>query len=220
MRDGDVCIQRGNKEEPTMRTFAPLVVGVFAVVLSAVAGNPAAAAPQHTNVTKKSPIRTVYVVRPGDTLTAIGKKYKLSYSRLFNANHQIANPDVIDVGDKIKIPKASAKFAKREVAVSAPVVVTASYTASASSAPAAAAVASGSVWDRLAQCESGGNWQINTGNGYYGGLQFTQGTWAANGGQGSPQNASREQQIAVAKNVQASQGWGAWPACSSQLGLR
>ncbi|MCY1693846.1 LysM peptidoglycan-binding domain-containing protein [Curtobacterium sp. SL109] len=85
------------------------------------------------------------------------------------------------------------------------------------SAPANAAA--GSTWDALAQCESGGNWAINTGNGYSGGLQFTQGTWAANGGVGSPANASRETQIAVAEHVLASQGWGAWPACSAKLGL-
>lgn len=76
-----------------------------------------------------------------------------------------------------------------------------------------------STWDALAQCESGGNWGINTGNGFSGGLQFTQSTWAAHGGTGSAANASREQQIAVAQKVQASQGWGAWPACSAKLGL-
>jgi len=76
-----------------------------------------------------------------------------------------------------------------------------------------------STWDALAQCESGGNWGINTGNGYSGGLQFSPSTWAAFGGQGAPQNASREQQIAVAENVLQGQGWGAWPSCSSQLGL-
>jgi nucleoid-associated protein YgaU len=85
------------------------------------------------------------------------------------------------------------------------------------SAPANAA--DGATWDALAQCESGGNWAINTGNGYSGGLQFSQGTWAANGGVGSPANASRETQIAVAEHVLASQGWGAWPACSAKLGL-
>ncbi len=87
-------------------------------------------------------------------------------------------------------------------------------------AAAPANAASGSTWDALAACESGGNWAINTGNGYYGGLQFTQGTWAANGGVGSPANASRETQIAVAEHVLGSQGWGAWPACSAKLGLR
>lgn len=68
-------------------------------------------------------------------------------------------------------------------------------------------------WDAIAQCESSGNWQINTGNGYYGGLQFTESTWRANGGSGNPANASREEQIRVAENVLASQGIGAWPAC-------
>ena len=75
------------------------------------------------------------------------------------------------------------------------------------------------TWDALAQCESGGNWSTNTGNGFSGGLQFTPSTWAAFGGTGDPTSASREQQIAVAENVLAGQGWGAWPACSSQLGL-
>ena len=86
-------------------------------------------------------------------------------------------------------------------------------------AGAGANAAPGDTWDALAQCESGGNWGINTGNGYSGGLQFTPSTWAAYGGTGSPQNASREQQIAVAERVQAGQGWGAWPSCAAQLGL-
>lgn len=88
---------------------------------------------------------------------------------------------------------------------------------------AAPAVSSGSVWDSIAQCESGGNWAINTGNGYQGGLQFSPSTWNAYGGQEyapSANLATREQQIAVAEKVQASQGWGAWPACTAQLGIR
>ncbi|CAN5656537.1 hypothetical protein BH24ACT4_BH24ACT4_16270 [soil metagenome] len=79
---------------------------------------------------------------------------------------------------------------------------------------------SGGPWDSLAACESGGNWSINTGNGYYGGLQFSASTWRAFGGSGMPHENSRGAQIAVAQRVQASQGWGAWPSCSSQLGLR
>ena len=76
------------------------------------------------------------------------------------------------------------------------------------------------VWDRLAQCESGGNWHINTGNGYYGGLQFSLGTWRANGGTGYPHQASREEQIRIATRVRdAAGGYGAWPACASKLGL-
>ena len=87
-------------------------------------------------------------------------------------------------------------------------------------APAAPSVAGGSVWDAIAQCESGGNWSINTGNGYSGGLQFNAGTWRAYGGSGMAYQASREQQIAVAQRVQAAQGWGAWPSCTRKLGLR
>ena len=90
-------------------------------------------------------------------------------------------------------------------------------------APAAPAVANGSTWDAIAQCESGGNWAINTGNGYYGGLQFSATTWLNFGGGVYAQTANlatREQQIAIAEKVLASQGWGAWPACSAALGLR
>ncbi|SDS89151.1 SH3 domain-containing protein [Microlunatus soli] len=77
-----------------------------------------------------------------------------------------------------------------------------------------------STWDELAMCESSGNWSINTGNGFYGGLQFTAQTWRGFGGTGMPQDASRSEQIKVAERVLAVQGWGAWPACSSKLGLR
>ena len=68
-------------------------------------------------------------------------------------------------------------------------------------------------WDAIAGCESGGNWAISTGNGYSGGLQFTPSTWRSNGGSGSPNGASREEQIRVAENVLHSQGIGAWPVC-------
>jgi hypothetical protein len=78
----------------------------------------------------------------------------------------------------------------------------------------------GGVWDRLARCESGGNWRINTGNGYYGGLQHSLSTWRAYGGRGYPHLASKSEQIRVATRVQRGQGWKAWPACSRKLGLR
>jgi len=84
----------------------------------------------------------------------------------------------------------------------------------------APAVSGGSVWDALAKCEAGGNWSINTGNGYYGGLQFSAGSWRAMGGSGLPHQASREQQIAMGEKLKAAQGWGAWPSCSRKLGLR
>ncbi|WP_040833282.1 transglycosylase family protein [Nocardia brevicatena] len=85
-----------------------------------------------------------------------------------------------------------------------------------------ASAAPDSDWDQLAQCEAGGNWAINTGNGYQGGLQFSPSTWRAHGGGDyapTANQASREQQITVAERVLASQGWGAWPSCSSKLGL-
>jgi resuscitation-promoting factor RpfA len=78
------------------------------------------------------------------------------------------------------------------------------------------------TWDRLAQCESGGHWHINTGNGYYGGLQFSASTWLGYGGgkyASRADLATRRQQIAIAEKVLHGSGWGAWPACSAQLGL-
>ncbi|BCI85716.1 hypothetical protein NIIDMKKI_09220 [Mycobacterium kansasii] len=83
-----------------------------------------------------------------------------------------------------------------------------------------AAAATDWEWDQVARCESGGNWAINTGNGYYGGVQFTPGTWASHGGgefAPSAQLATREQQIAVAERVLATQGRGAWPVCGHGL---
>ncbi len=80
------------------------------------------------------------------------------------------------------------------------------------------ATASATDWDVVAQCESSGNWHTATGNGYYGGLQFTKSTWEANGGTGNPADASREEQIRVAENVERSQGMGAWPVCGRRAG--
>ena len=76
------------------------------------------------------------------------------------------------------------------------------------------------VWDQIAQCESGGKWNTSTGNGYSGGLQFSPSTWRAYGGKGNAHQASRAEQISVAKKVQAAQGWGAWPSCSKKAGVK
>ena len=89
-------------------------------------------------------------------------------------------------------------------------------------APPPVAPVGDDVWDRLAQCESGGNWAINTGNGYYGGLQFSYSTWHAYGGGAYadyPHQATREQQIAVAERLRAQRGYQPWPACRAELGL-
>ena len=99
---------------------------------------------------------------------------------------------------------------------------TAAVAASAALFAPAASAAPNSDWDRLAQCESGGNWAINTGNSYYGGLQFSASTWKAFGGgefASTANHATREQQIFIAEKTLAAQGWGAWPACSAKLGL-
>ncbi|MFI9010397.1 transglycosylase family protein [Actinosynnema sp. NPDC053489] len=97
-----------------------------------------------------------------------------------------------------------AKVAVAGVIVGAPLAM---------AAGTASAQGSGVNWDAVAACESGGNWSINTGNGFYGGLQFVPSTWTANGGTGMPHQASREEQIRVAENVLATQGIGAWPVC-------
>ena len=84
-------------------------------------------------------------------------------------------------------------------------------------------VANGSTWDALASCEAGGNWSINTGNGFYGGVQFDQNTWERQGGlryAARADLATREEQIAIATVTQARQGWGAWPVCSGRIGAR
>jgi resuscitation-promoting factor RpfC len=96
----------------------------------------------------------------------------------------------------------------------------AAITAALAVAPMALAPAMASAdsvnWDAIAECESGGNWSTNTGNGHYGGLQFKQATWASHGGVGSPAAAPREEQIRVAERVLASQGLDAWPTCGAR----
>lgn len=199
--------------------FRTLLAAVLTVAgLSILTNTVSSAAPK-----KEKPV--MVTVHEGDTLTAIGESNNSTYERIFFANEHIADPNIINPGQELRIPSADEALAPREIPVYAPVVPVSyesqDYTPvySPASAPNYAA-GDGSVWDKLAQCEAGGNWATNTGNGYSGGLQFSPGTWAANGGTGNAADASREQQIAVAQNVQARQGWGAWPACSAKLGLR
>lgn len=162
-------------------------------------------------------------VEQGDSLSKIASRHDTTWKRLFDANESIADPNIINPGDTIRIPAADEVLASRTIPkVQVPVAKT---TTSRSSSPRvvstpAPAVASGSVWDQLAKCESGGNWQINTGNGYYGGLQFLPSTWRAVGGTGLPHQHSREEQIKRAEILLARSGWGQWPACTKKLGLR
>jgi nucleoid-associated protein YgaU len=110
------------------------------------------------------------------------------------------------------------KFLKKTRAAACGLAV-AAVTAAGVLVAAPANAASTATWDAIAQCESSGNWSINTGNGYYGGLQFLPATWKAFGGTGNPANASKAQQIKIAERVLKVQGWNAWPACSRRLGL-
>ena len=111
---------------------------------------------------------------------------------------------------KHRAPRAVSRLRSTVVAgTTGPLALAALGTVVAPAAHAAPSV----NWDAIAQCESSGNWAANTGNGFFGGLQFTQSTWKAFGGSGTPQQASREEQIAVAEKVLDGQGIGAWPVC-------
>jgi LysM repeat protein len=167
-----------------------------------------------------------HVVQPGDTLSLLAPENW----REVAAGNGISNPNMIYVGQVIDLNATAAAPApeSQSSSTSGGSESEESYSDDSDSGSGEEAAASapastgggGTVWDQLAECESGGNWGTSTGNGYYGGLQFSQGSWNAAGGSGNPANASREEQIRVAENLQAQQGWGAWPACSSELGLR
>ncbi len=177
-----------------------------------------------------------------DIAWSYGFKGDKAFHRLWDANPQLDATYLERPGITIRIPACRAELRRRKLPKPPPPPEPtpepstansesqSSDSQSSDSQPAepapkpkpkpAAAVPSGSVWDKLAQCESGGNWSINTGNGYYGGLQFSQSSWQAVGGSGLPHEHSREEQIKRGELLQARQGWGAWPACSAKLGLR
>ncbi len=211
-----------------MRITTALAVALSIFVLGATTTTAHAAQDQTKTDKKAAPAPKMVTVNPGDNLTAISEANQSTVERVYSANTTVENPNLIYPGQSLRIPTPDEQLTMRALPVATPVpapapaATTSSYTPQASqpTASAAPAVASGSVWDQLAACESGGNWAINTGNGYYGGLQFSLGTWRAVGGSGLPSDASREEQIARAQAVLARQGWGAWPACTAKLGLR
>lgn len=221
-----------------MRLFATVGALLIAALIFA-ADSPLTQA-QALNNDKKE-LKTVEVER-GDILARIAKRNETTFRRLFDANLEIKDPDVIYPGDKVRIPHPGEELKRRPLPNSKPAAKPASKKQASRStgvkpvtpkkrvvkrqaaqyvpAPAPASTVSGGVWDRLAACESGGNWSINTSNGYYGGLQFSLSSWQGVGGSGYPHQASKSEQIARAEILKARQGWGAWPACTAKLGLR
>ena len=130
----------------------------------------------------------------------------------------------------VTVHGGSESLVRRSAPAPVPLPMEPTLVALATPAPVAAAPAprrvvtydGDTVWDALAKCESGGNWAINTGNGYYGGLQFSLGTWQGYGGSAYaayPHEATREEQIAVAERLRAARGYQPWPACRVKLGL-
>jgi hypothetical protein len=184
---------------------------------------------------------TSYTVRSGDSLSAIAAHAygnEADWPAVWWANRsQMPNPNMITAGQRLHLPASGhvpawmARAAQAAIPAPVPVApVSAPQAGSsapaqadpapASSAPASSAPASsgGANWSAIAACESGGNWSANTGNGFYGGLQFTEQTWLANGGgqyASSANLASQAQQVAVAQRVLGSQGIGAWPVCGA-----
>jgi LysM repeat protein len=175
-----------------------------------------------------------YTVRPGDSLSAIAAHTYGStadWPAVWWANRrQVTNPNIIAVGQRLRLPASGhvpswmAKAALAATGSAAPAPV-ASANAPSAAAPAAQQAADpapassgGANWAAIAACESGGNWSINTGNGFYGGLQFTEQTWLAYGGgqyAASANLATPAEQMAVADRVLAAQGIGAWPVCGA-----
>lgn len=218
-----------------MRVKIVLAGALVATALLGVGGSSAYADSNTTNnkTTVKpaaAPIAQV-VVKEGDTLTQIATDNGTTYVRLYDANTKIEDPDLILPADIIRIPAADEQLASRPLpanappqavapASTAPAVTRSAAAVTAPSPTAAVTYNGGDVWSSLAQCEAGGNWAINTGNGYYGGLQFTLSSWASVGGSGLPSEASPSEQITRGQMLQARSGWGAWPACSARLGLR
>ena len=148
-------------------------------------------------------------VEPGDTAASIASAYGLASKwRVYDANPIIVDPDQPPVGAWLYIPHPSMSPQAR------PRPGQPGYTGEPS-----ATVVVDNIWLQLSACESSGNWGIDTGNGYYGGLQFTLSSWRAVGGAGYPHQAHPMEQIARADYLQRIQGWKAWPMCAGKLGL-
>jgi LysM repeat protein len=191
--------------------LALFAAGLASAAVLSVVGGPSAHAQTSNSHNNKQPQNVT--VNEGDTLISIADAHQTTYVRIFDANTNIADPDLIYAGDSLRIPSTDEQLADRPIpadyAAANPLPTSYQY-----GGPSAAVVSytSGSNWDKIAACESGGNWAINTGNGYYGGLQFTQATWAGAGGLAYAPRAdlaTPAQQIAIASTL----GLGNWPVC-------
>ncbi len=173
-----------------------------------------------------------YTVQAGDSLSAIAAHAYGSaadWPAVWWANRrQLANPSVIAAGQRLWLPARGevAAWIARAALAAIPGTAPAAPASAPQAGPAAPAQAATPVpassdgvnWSAIAACESGGDWSTDTGNGFYGGLQFTEQTWLAYGGgqyASSANLASPAQQIAVAQRVLAGQGIGAWPVCGA-----
>lgn len=181
-----------------MKKQISTVLSVIGLLISALTfAAPANASTQNTHVIEK-----------GDTFWVLAQDYNVPLDDILalNPDEDVYN---LQVGSTIMLPGTT-------TATATPIKTIPTST-----------VTSTSVWDEIAECESGGDWSLNDGSHsavsgqyFYGGLQFTLSSWAAVGGTGYPHEASKAEQIARAEALQALQGWGAWPVCSARAGLR
>lgn len=179
----------------------------------------------------------VHKVKYGQGLQRIAKLYGFkgdkAFRVLWDANPQLDELHLDRSGITVRVPACRTKMVRRklpppppppepeeeETEESEPPEDDGSEESAPEPEEEAPPVAGDSVWDQLAECESGGNWSANTGNGYYGGIQFSLPTWQSVGGSGYPHEHSREEQIKRGKILQERSGWGQWPHCAAELGL-
>lgn len=207
------------KEDTNIVNRKHLLIGIAVAILLSI-GTFATVNSYHGTLKELDNTRTERSDAQQDAVKANLKAQDLQ-KQLEGANTQLEQQKAQDAANKQQIQDLNSKL---QAKLDAQAVQSKRIAVASQPQPSAGVFSSGStVWDQLAKCEAGGNWAINTGNGFYGGLQFTTSTWLGYGGGAYAPNAhqaTREQQIAIAIKTQAGQGWGAWPACTAKMGLR
>ncbi|MCC3766006.1 transglycosylase family protein [Streptomyces sp. UNOC14_S4] len=199
-----------------------LLPAITATALAVSTGQASATRAEPTTTTRsEAPEKSApstHTVQTGETLSLIAQRQlgdTRHWQSIYEINKGIIGPDpnFIRLGQSLALPTGHRKpyTGENEAKTTTPRHAKPKATDTESR---------NGMWDRLAQCESSGDWSISTGNGYYGGLQFSLSTWREHGGNGMPQDASREEQIRIAEKVLADQGPGAWPVCSFDAGMR